>query len=97
MKNEISFPSEYKQPLLKRIKNNTVRCKDELGKYKKGEIYHATSPSGKPWGVRIKVVDVKNTFFDKLTIPPRSKASLKRKEKLKKDSKVQLIKFKVMK
>ena len=97
MKNEISFPSEYKLSLLKRIKSNTVRCKDELGKYKKGKIYHATSLGGKPWGIKIKVVDVKNMSFDKLTIPPRSKASLKRKEKLKKDSKVQLIKFKVMK
>ena len=68
MKNEISFPSEYKLSLLKRIKSNTVRCNAELGKYKKGRLYHATSPGGKPWGIKIKVVDVKNMSFDEFLI-----------------------------
>lgn len=45
--NNIFFPYQYKKALLNKTKNTTIRIKDEIGKYKIGEIYNAKSYAGK--------------------------------------------------
>jgi len=96
----IFFPSHYKKAILDNKKNMTLRVKSEIGKYKKGQTYRAKSYAGTDWKVDIKVLDVIKTSLSKLSdfgIPKSSIDLIRKKEKLKNNSPVELIKFKVVK
>jgi len=97
--NYIFFPSQYKKALLKRTKNITIRIGDEIGQYHVGKIYSAKSYSGRVWNVKIKVINIFLTRLNQLTrfgIPQRSIESIQSKENISLNTKVELIKFKVL-
>lgn len=93
--NNIPFPSSYKKALLSKTKNTTIRIGKEIGKYKKGKTYNATTYQGKDWGIKIKIIQVKKLKVKDLPgfgIPMSTIKSLK-KNNLSDNSKVELIKF----
>ncbi|HUW24473.1 MAG TPA: hypothetical protein VMW04_02485 [Patescibacteria group bacterium] len=97
--NCIPFPSSYKKSLLSKTKNITIRIKNELGKYKVGKIYKATSCSGKEWGIRLKVNRVNKTTVDKLSsyaIPQKTINPLLKKGDVSPKSMVEVVSFEVI-
>jgi hypothetical protein len=91
----IPFPTSYKKAILEKTKNTTIRVDEEKDKYTKG-IYFATSYSGKNWGIKIKIKEVKRVKVKDLNregIPNRSIESLKKKTG---DSTVDLIRFDIL-
>ena len=97
--NEILFPAQYKNALANKIKNITIRFGTELNKYKVGKIYRAQSYTGVDWATRIKIIKIIQTSVDELKefgISQKSIQSLKRKHKLSSNTKVELIKFKIL-
>ncbi len=81
--NTIPFPPSYKKALINKTKNTTIRAVDELGIYKVGKIYHATTYHGKPWGINIKIQQIFQTNIKSLAkhgIPKRSIDSLIKKK-----------------
>jgi hypothetical protein len=56
------FPKEYKDAILKKLKNMTVRIKNERGKYKPNKIYQPVTYEGDTIGknlIRILTVNSK--------------------------------------
>lgn len=95
----IFFPNQYKKALLSKIKNSTIRIRDEIGKYKVGKIYLATSYAGRSWSIKIKILKVTSTTLGELGdlgIPERSIQATQRKENISLDENVELIKFHVL-
>ena len=96
----IFFPSNYKKALLEKKKTMTIRVKAEIGKYKKGQIYMVKSYAGSDWGVNVRILDINLTNLKNLShlgIPKRSIESIQRKEKINKNSRVELLKFEIVK
>ena len=52
------FPDAYRRALETGTKNQTVRMSNELGRYRVGGVYRATSYSGQKWPMKIRVVSV---------------------------------------
>jgi hypothetical protein len=93
---KILFPAAYKNALLNKTKNTTIRIENEFGKYKKDCIYSVFSYNGKDFGIIIKIkkiINCKISDLDKYKIPKNSINSLLTKNNLSLNSKVQLINF----
>lgn len=93
------FPSQYREAVLGSRKNSTIRIGAERGKYEAGKVYAATSYAGKPWGVRIRILEVIPATLGKLSdfgIPKRSIEATRKKEKISLDEPVELIRFEVL-
>lgn len=96
----ITFPSNYKDALLKGSKNITIRIDEEIDRYNKGVVYDATSYSGEDWGMKIKIDEISKVKIKDLQqhgIPERSVTGFKKKAKMMSvDDVVDLIKFHVL-
>ncbi|MCX6744456.1 MAG: hypothetical protein NTX82_02950 [Candidatus Parcubacteria bacterium] len=95
----ILFPSQYKNAILNKTKNTTIRVKKEAGKYKTGHTYLAQSYAGQSWGRKIKITKIIKTTFDQLPnygIPDRSIEAIKKKERMSPESLVEIIRFKII-
>lgn len=88
------FPKEYKKVLQHGRKNVTIRIQQEVGRYRRGQIYQATDYKGNPFNIEIKILDVIKVPLSKARryIPD---AELNRPEfkSLSPDAKIELIKF----
>lgn len=92
----IPFPHSYKKALINKTKNTTIRTGNEVGQYKVGKIYHATTYHGKSWGIKIKIQQIVQTNIKSLAkhgIPKRSINSVTKKEKLDINTQIEIIKF----
>jgi hypothetical protein len=89
--NFMPFPSSYKSSLKKGKKDITHRILDEQGKYKEDKVYDVGSYSGKPWDVKIKIVDIETVKYKDLD------KEYKIMEDLKPSDKVDIITFKKVK
>ena len=97
--NEIFFPSQYKNALLNRTKNITIRTGNELGKYTSGKVYSAKSYAGRIWNIRIKILNVFSTTLEGLSaykIPKRSIKALQKNERIRINEKIELLQFRVL-
>ncbi|MEI7426165.1 MAG: hypothetical protein WCK16_04570 [Candidatus Moraniibacteriota bacterium] len=95
----ISFPAQYKQSILHKTKNSTIRIGEEIDKYKAGETYSVKSYAGKHWNVKIKILSITKTKLCCLSnhnIPKRSIKATQRKEKILSDEPVEIIRFVVV-
>lgn len=94
----IPFPSSYKKALLKGVKNTTLRFNNEQGKYKMGEIYEATTYSGKSWETKIQIEKISTTTIDKLSEYEFSERTIHalRKHNLFKNVKVDILRFRLV-
>jgi hypothetical protein len=95
---EICFPPQYKNALLSRTKNTTIRLGAELGKYGVGEIYSAKSYAGTPWNIKVRVLSVLPTTVGQLPkfgIPKQSVTAVQ-KEKCASSGRVELIRFEIL-
>ena len=95
----IPFPSQYKKVILAKKKNTTIRTSKEIGKYKKGKTYSATSYSGNDWNIKIKIKETTLTTLNKLPdfkIHPQVIASLRKSNNLLENTKVEVIRFEVI-
>lgn len=93
---KIPFPSSYKKALQNKTKNVTIRVGKEIGKYIKGKIYTAESYTGRDWGVKIKITEAIPMRINKLknlNIPKRSVDAILKREKVKLNSKAEVLKF----
>ncbi len=92
----INFPTQYKSAILSHKKQVTIRVGEEVGKYKVGHTYIATTYSGISWGIKCcvnKIIQTTVSDLEKHGIPNRSINSLIKKEKLKNKSLVEVIWF----
>lgn len=92
----IPFPSFYRQAISNKSKNITLRLVNEVDKYKEGNVYLATSYTGKDWGIKIRVKKVTPTKLGKLFefgIPKRSIKALLNKREITPDSRVDIVEF----
>ncbi len=92
----IPFPATYKNAILGKRKTVTVRVGDEMGKYKQGAVYRASSYAGTDWGVSVRIVSVQQLPLGELGahgLPKRSVQSLKKQMKLNNDTRVELFRF----
>lgn len=98
--NTIPFPSQYKKALVNKTKNVTLCIDKQIGKYEVGKIYSVTTYSGKPWNIKIKILNIFPTTLDKLFefgIPKKSIEAMQKREKISLHEKVELIRFKILK
>jgi len=96
---EIFFPSQYKKALLGKMKNNTIRIGNEIGKYKVGKTYLVKSYAGRYWNLKIKIIKIIPTILGKLlefNIPKRSIEAIQKKEKISLKEHIELIQFEVL-
>jgi len=92
---KIKFPTQYKKAITSHKKRITIRVGDEIGLYKEG-IYAAASYSGKTWDVKCYIHNIVKTTVSGLVlygIPRMSIKSLVKKEGLKKQDAVEIIRF----
>lgn len=92
----INFPAQYKSAILLHKKQITIRVGEEVGKYKVGRIYAATTYSGISWKIKChidKIIQTTVADLSKYGIPNKSINSLIKKEKLKSRSLVEVIWF----
>lgn len=92
----INFPTQYKSAILSHKKQVTIRVGEEVGKYKAGRTYTATTYSGISWKVKCRIDKIIQTTVADLGqhgIPNKSINSLIKTEKLKSRSLVEIIWF----
>ena len=93
------FPTNYKRSLSNKTKTVTIRIFNQIGKYIVGRIYSAKSYAGKTWGIKIKIVNIRQTTLGRLAefgIPAHSIDAIRRRMKTSSDEKVDLIRFRVL-
>ncbi|MBW3013672.1 hypothetical protein KY335_00350 [Candidatus Woesearchaeota archaeon] len=96
---DIFFPNQYKKALLNKTKNTTIRVGKEVGKYKAGKTYSAKSYAGREWGIKIKILNISKTTVDKLSdfgLQKRNIERVKKEKGITSNTKVEVIKFKVL-
>lgn len=92
----INFPPQYKKAILKKIKNTTLRIKNERGKYKAGKIYLAQSYAGNSWNQKIKIAQIIKTTINQLSkynIPAKSIRAIAKSAKISAKEPVEIIRF----
>lgn len=96
--NTMPFSSEYNRSLRAGTKNSTVRVGAERGRYQKGAEYAATSYTGQPLGVRLKILSVETvplSGVDALTRVGTSE-SIQRKHGTRPNELVDVVRFEVL-
>ncbi|MBU0646500.1 hypothetical protein KJ611_03445 [Patescibacteria group bacterium] len=95
MKN-ILFPADYKQALLDRFKNMTIRVGEEMGKYRVGETYRAESYDGEDWDVNVLIKDVQMVDLDQLVNLGVSDVEIEKVKSEGGQDQVEVIRFEIM-
>lgn len=91
-KNNMPFPNQDWDKLKSGSKNMTYRTSNEVGKYKVGEKYRATSYNGRDLNVDILIVSINKLDISK--VPPVSACRILRDDPSAKS--VEQIKFKII-